>query len=265
MNSIDPSGSSTPRDPTQRFSDRVADYERYRPGYPPALTDHLREHGALSADAAVADVGSGTGISSALFLDAGCEVMAVEPNAEMRVAAERRLGDKARFHSIAARAEATTLPDASIDLIAAGTAFHWFDRDATRTEFARILRPREHVALFWNVRSLDSAFMRGYEELLRARCVEYAATNARERADDNAVRAFFGSNAIDKAQFANMQTLDFDALLGRLLSSSYAPREGQPSHRTMVDALRSLFDRHAENGRVAMLYDTCLYLGRLDR
>lgn len=264
MNSIDPSASSTPRDPTQRFSDRVADYERYRPGYPPALIDHLREHGALTADATVADVGSGTGISSALFLDAGCEVMAVEPNAEMRAAAERRLGDKARFHSIAARAEATTLSGASIDLVAAGTAFHWFDRDATRKEFARILRPRGHVALFWNVRSLDSAFMRGYEELLRARCVEYAATNARERADDDSVRAFFGPNAIDKAQFANAQTLDFDALLGRLLSSSYAPREGQPAHRSMVEALRSLFDRHAENGRVSMLYDTRLHLGRLD-
>ena len=262
MNSIDPSGSS--RDPTQRFSDRFADYERYRPGYPPALIDHLRENGALPRDAIVADVGSGTGISSALFLDAGCEVMAVEPNAEMRAAAERRLGDNARFHSIAARAEATTLPDASIDLVAAGTAFHWFDRDATRTEFARILRPHGHVALFWNVRSLDSAFMRGYEELLRARCVEYAATNARERADDNSVYAFFGPNPVDKTLFANAQTLDFDALLGRLLSSSYAPREGHPSHRSMVDALRSLFDRHAENGRVAMLYDTRLYLGRLD-
>jgi SAM-dependent methyltransferase len=261
---IDPSVSVVSQDPTQRFSDRVADYERYRPGYPSALIDHLREQGALPRDAVVADVGSGTGISAALFLDAGYEVMAAEPNAEMRAAAERRLGGAARFHSIAARAEATTLPHASIDLVAAGTAFHWFDRDATRLEFARILKPSGHVALFWNVRSLDSEFMRDYEALLRAHCIEYGATNARERADENAIRAFFGAGYISKTKFANAQALDFDGLLGRLLSSSYAPREGQPAYEPMVPALRGLFDRCAENGRVAMLYDTQLHLGRLD-
>jgi SAM-dependent methyltransferase len=249
-------------DPTRRFSDRAADYERYRPGYPPALIAFLRERRALRDGGSVADVGSGTGISSALFLDADCDVYAIEPNDAMRDVAERNLGADPRFHSVAARAEATTLDDASIDLVAAGTAFHWFDRDATRREFARILRGDGFVALFWNVRSLDSPFMRDYEKLLRVHCDGYANVNARERADDASLRAFFGRD-VAKATFANPQPLDFDALRGRLMSSSYSPREGDPRHEATIAALRALFDAHADNGRVAMLYDTDVHLGRL--
>jgi len=251
------------RDPTQRYSDRVAEYERYRPGYPPALVAYLRERGALPASARVADVGSGTGISTAVFLDAGAVVFAVEPNDAMRTAAVRRLGGRTGFHSIAGRAEATGLADASVDLVAAGTAFHWFARDATRTEFARIVKPDGHVALFWNVRSLVSPFMREYEAVLREHSAEYAATNAGQRADDAAIRAFFAPSAFDEATFANAQAVDFDALLGRVLSSSYAPRPGEPTYEPIAAALRASFARHAGNGRVAMLYDTHLYLGRL--
>src|SRR5262249_31055634 len=151
------------------------DYERFRPGYPPALIDWLREHDALPRGAVVADVGAGTGMSSAPFLDAGCTVFAVEPNAAMRAAAARRLGDRAGFNSVDGRAEATTLASASIDLAVAGTAFHWFDRDAARVELARIVKPGGRVALFWNVRSLASDFMRGYETALQAHSAEYAA------------------------------------------------------------------------------------------
>jgi SAM-dependent methyltransferase len=248
----------------ERFTDRVADYERYRPGYPVALVERLRENGALPAHAIVADIGSGTGISTALFLDAGCTVHAIEPNAAMRAAAEARLGDRAGFRSIDAVAEATTLGGASVDLVAAGTAFHWFDRERTRAEFARILQPRGRVALFWNTRNLDSPFMRDLEAVLRAHIPEYAASNARERASAPALREFFGAGWIDHTVIANPQRLDLDALLGRVSSSSYAPRASDPAREALFADLRALFDRHAESGRVAMLYDTHLHLGRLD-
>lgn len=251
-------------DSTDRFSDRVDDYERYRPGYPPALIDWLRAHGALPSSAIVADIGAGTGISSEPFLDAGCTVFAVEPNAPMRAAAERRLGGRPGFRSIDGRAEATTLASASIDLAVAGTAFHWFDRDATRVELARVAKPPRRVALFWNVRSLASDFMRGYEAALLAHSAEYAAKHARQRADEPTIAGFFGASGFEKAVFANAQSLDFGELVGRAQSSSYAPRPGDPAHAPLVATLRTLFDRWAENGHVAMLYDTHLYLGRLD-
>lgn len=251
-------------DPADRFSDRVDDYERFRPGYPPALTAWLRDHDALPPHAVVADIGAGTGLSSVPFLDAGCTVFAVEPNTAMRAAAEWLLGGRTGFHSVAGRAEETTLASASIDLAVAATAFHWFDREATRTELARIVKPRGHVALFWNVRNLDSAFMRGYEDILREHSAEYAAKDTRRRADEREVATFFSRSGYEKAVFPNAQPLDFAGLVGRAQSSSYAPRPGDPAHAPIVAALRDLFERNAENGRIAMLYDTHLYLGRLD-
>ena len=248
----------------ERFTERVADYERYRPGYPAALVARLRETRALRDHAIVADIGSGTGLSTAIFLDAGCTVFAIEPNAAMRAAAEARLGDREGFRSVDAPAEATTLAAASVDLVAAGTAFHWFDRERARAEFARILRADGHVALFWNTRNLDSAFMRDLEAVLRAHIPAYAASNARERASEPALRAFFGAGWIEHTVFPNPQRLDLEALLGRVASSSYSPRAGDPARETLFADLRALFDRHAESGRVAMLYDTHLHLGRLD-
>jgi SAM-dependent methyltransferase len=254
--------------PTERFSDRVEDYVRYRPGYPRALLDYLREHARLDASSVVADVGSGTGISTALFLDAGCEVFAVEPNAAMRAAAELRLRQNASFYSVDGRAEQTTLADASVDIVAAGTAFHWFEPSATRAEFARILRPRGHVTLFWNMRShapdFMPDFMHRYEALLDEFCADYSTANAARRSDAASIQAFFGSNPVDKASFANAQRLDFEGLLGRVLSSSYAPKPGNPAHAPMCAALRSLFDSQEVAGHVTLTYETRLYLGRMN-
>lgn len=249
-------------DPTERFGDRVADYARYRPGYPAAVTACLRERNWLWPGAVVADIGAGTGISSALFLDAGCCVQAVEPNAPMRAAAKRLLGHRVRFQAIDGCAEATTLAADSIDLIAAGTAFHWFDTAATRIEFARILRVRGHVVLFWNLRRHDG-FMHEYQAVLSAHCPGYGEVESGRRADETSIRAFFGAGFLETVAFANAQRLDFDGLLGRVLSSSYAPKPGAAAYAALHAALRGLFDRSAIDGRVTLDYDTRLYVGRM--
>lgn len=248
------------RDPIRRFSDRVADYVRYRPGYPEELLRTLEEKAGLGPDAVVADVGSGTGISSELLLRSGCTVYAVEPNPDMRRAAEEALGERPRFHSVDGTAEATTLADGGVDLVTAGQAFHWFDRQAARRELARILRPGGRVALFWNARRTDaSPFLRAYEELLRRFGTDYRQVD-HTRLGAAEFTAFF-SAAYESWSFPNRQVVDFDGLRGRLLSCSYAPAPGHPDHEPMLRDLRAIFERHEEDGQVRFEYDTELHLG----
>lgn len=251
-------------DSKERFSNRVADYIRYRPGYPPAIIDALRHHSGLAPESVVADIGSGTGILTKLLLDNGNLVFGVEPNAEMREAGEIFLANYPRFRSIAGSAEATTLPAASIDLILAGQAFHWFDRAAARREFLRVLRPNGWVALVGNRRISDARpFETEYELLLRTYGTDYAAVAAtypnRQR-----MAEFFGEGRFLESATPNQQLFDFDGLRGRLLSSSYSPPQGHPNHAPMLVELKRLFDAHQQDGHVRFDYETSMYYGRLE-
>jgi SAM-dependent methyltransferase len=249
-------------DSTQRFTDRVADYARYRPSYPPQVVDFMHQHG-VAAGAAVADIGAGTGISTRLFLEAGHPVTAVEPNAAMRDAADRWLGALSGYRSVSGTAEATSLKDASVALVIAAQAFHWFNAASAKREFARILQPGGLVGLFSNSRLLDdSPFLSGYEALLQRYGVDYRVV-AERYADDASMAAWFGTGQIASVRFPNAQQLDFDGVKGRLLSSSYAPKAGHPNHEPMLVALRALFDASQRDGAVVFEYETRVYLGRV--
>lgn len=249
-------------DPTARFSDRVEHYVKHRPGYPEALLVALRDEVGISVGSVVADIGSGTGISTAMLLRTGAEVYAIEPNAAMRQAADAQFAGEPRFHSVDARAEETTLPNGSVDVITAGQAFHWFDRDAARREFLRVLRPGGRVALFWNTRRDDgSAFLRAYEQLLLEFGTDYTKVDHRH-VDEDALQPFFGGVYATRV-FENEQVLDYAGLEGRLRSSSYVPAPGHPNHAPMLAALRRLFDAEQQDGRVRVAYDTELFYGTL--
>jgi SAM-dependent methyltransferase len=249
-------------DPTQRFSNRVDNYVRYRPHYPPEIVALLQERIGLRSDWTVADIGSGTGISAEAFIGNGNRVFAVEPNAEMRGAAERIFGSSPNFISVEATAEATTLPDESIDLAVAAQAFHWFDHDATRRELLRILRGEKLAVLMWNIRSVDSTpFLREYEQLLLDCGTDYAAVR-HENVSDATLSAFF-TRGFDTTGFPHEQAFDYAALEGRLLSSSYVPAAGESGHETMILRLEDLFSRHARNGRVVFEYEARVHYGRL--
>jgi len=248
---------------TARFSDRVDDYVRYRPDYPSALIEWLQREQGVDAGWRVADVGAGTGISSKMFLDAGYRVTAVEPNAPMRAAAERWLQAYENFDAVDGKADATGLPDASVDLVTVAQAFHWFDQETTRREFARILRPRGLAAIWWNSRRLiGTRFLEGYEALLQQFGTDYASV-AERYTDDERMRAWFGAGFRGSARFEHAQRLDFEALRGRLMSSSYAPQAGHPQHEPMLRALRELFDNCAEQGTVSFDYDTRIFAGHM--
>jgi SAM-dependent methyltransferase len=250
-------------DPTARFTDRVEDYVRTRPGYPPAVLDALRADVGLRPEHVVADVGSGTGLLSRLFVGNGNVVYGVEPNPAMAAVAEADLAPSGRFHRVDGRAEATGLPAASVDLVAAGQAFHWFKVPESRAEFRRILRPGGGVALVWNLRRLDSTpFLRAYEAFVRAWSNDYDEVSQRY-AEETALRAFFGEGGWREHRFDDVQYFDLESLRSRLLSSSYTPREGDPRRAAMLAALPELFAAHAAAGRVAFEHDTRLFVGRL--
>jgi SAM-dependent methyltransferase len=248
--------------PTERFSGLAEHYRRYRPDYPPAAIDVLATRCGLSADTVVADVGSGTGILSEQLLERGARVIGIEPNAAMREAAEAQRGAEPRFRSVAATAEATTLPAESVDLWVAAQAFHWFDAPRARAEALRVLRAGGYAALLWNERPPDAGpFLSEYEALLHRHAAEYTTIAAR-RADEASMREFLGG-AMQVARFPNQQRFDYAGLEGRLLSSSYAPTPGHPEHAPLLAGLRALFDRYSEGGKVVFPYETRLYYAQL--
>jgi SAM-dependent methyltransferase len=252
-------------DQTTRFSGRVDDYVKTRPSYPEGVLDVLREECGLGPRAVVCDLGSGTGLFTKLLLETSATVHAVEPNDEMRAAAERMLATAPGFRSVAGRAEATTLPDASVDLVTAAQAFHWFDVEAAKREMRRILRPATgaaNVALVWNDRELEAdAFHRDYEELLVRRCPKYRELQGKADSVDK-FDALLGAGRWTRRTVTNAQRLDREGLVGRLRSSSYSPRPGDPTHDETFAELGAIFDRHAEGGVVSMRYTTVVIVGR---
>ena len=248
---------------TTRFSNRVKDYANYRPHYPPEVLEFLSTGLRLTKDSVIADIGSGTGISSELFVENGNQVYGIEPNKEMRKAAERRFKFYKNFLSINATAEDTTLRDQSVDFIISGQAFHWFDLRNTKTEFKRILRPNGSVVLIWNDRkTAASDFLRRYEALLDSYGTDYSEVKS-IRVGRRGLDQFFGKTHHHRKVFKNFQVFDFDGLKGRLLSSSYVPDKGRPGYVPMIDDLKKLFASNETKGLVLFEYDTNLYYGRL--
>jgi SAM-dependent methyltransferase len=250
-------------DAKQRFSNRVADYIRYRPGYPIAVRDLLRAECGLRPGHVIADIGSGTGFLSEVFLKNGNRVFGVEPNEAMRQAGEEYLASYDGFISIDGSAEATTLGDSSVDFVTAGQAFHWFEPEAARKEFVRILRPNGWLVVVWNERLSDvSPCMRDYELLLQKYGRDYTQVTESYPTPDH-MRAFFAANPYEERDVPNVQEFDLEGFGGRLRSSSYIPTPEDPKFALMMEELNEVFRRHQQNGVVRMDYKTRIYYGRL--
>jgi len=245
-------------DTIARFSNRVANYVKYRPGYPPEVLELFKSEMGLTKDSVIADIGSGTGLSTKPFLENGNTVYGVEPNEAMREAAAEYLKEFPNFVSHDGTAEHTNLAGESVDFVTAAQAFHWFDPDASRNEFVRILRPGGYIALIWNERQLDTTeFLRDYEKLL----VKYATDYGRvrhENIDQEKLGDFF-QTGFERATYSNEQVFDLEGLRGRLLSSSYMPAETDPAFPELEKDLSGVFAKHAENGKIKIFYDTNIY------
>ncbi|MEO0475736.1 MAG: class I SAM-dependent methyltransferase [Planctomycetota bacterium] len=250
-------------DPTQRFSDRVDAYVRYRPGYPDQAVQWVLERAGLDQSGVIADVGSGTGIFTKPMLQHGHQVFAVEPNAPMRTYAEQTLSGFEGFVSVNGSAEATALDGDSVDLVTAAQAYHWFANEEARVEFVRILKPGGNVALLWNDRvTTGDPFHVEYESLLKEHATDYERVN-HQNLDDTDFDRFF-ADGYECVSFDNAQRLSLDGLIGRAESSSYMPGAGHLGHAAMIDALIELFDRFSKQDMVVIAYQTTVRIGRVD-
>lgn len=247
---------------TTRFSNRVEDYVKYRPSYPEEIIAFLQQSYGLTPGKLLVDIGAGTGISTELFLKAGYPVIAVEPNREMREKSIELLSSYEGFSSLDGKAEEMALADHSIDGIIAGQAFHWFDREKSRQEFRRILKPGGPVVLIWNERKTMSDFEKDYDALIIRHARDYVQVDHRNIQTED-IDAFFSPQPVQLTIFANQQVFDFEGLKGRLLSSSYMPARDEEGYEAMIADLRNLFDHYQDAGKITIHYDTKVYVGKL--
>jgi ubiquinone/menaquinone biosynthesis C-methylase UbiE len=248
--------------PTERFSDRVSNYIKYRPSYPQELVETLAQVCHLSSQSRIADVGSGTGIFSRLMLDKDCYVSGVEPNSNMREAAEQQFAGYHKFCSIDGQSERTGLDDSSIDLITAAQSFHWFEAGDTRPEFLRILKPGGYVALIWNQRKIEQPFQTEYDSMLRKLAPDYRSVNHMNISAED-IQNFFGPNKVAKYEFEYSQNFDQAGFLGRMQSSSYVPKTGTGAHTSLMRAAEDLFTRYQSDETISFEYNSLFYLASL--
>lgn len=243
-----------------RFSSRVDTYVRFRPSYPKKVIETLERECGLTHDSVIADIASGTGIFTKLLLENGNRVFGVEPNAEMRRAGEEFLAAYPNFTSVDGTAEATALEPGSVDFVTAAQAGHWFNRQRSRQEFARILKSGGWAVLVWNERKTDSTpFLRDYEDLL----LRYGTDYNEVRHEHTVVGEFFDPLPFQERIFDLQQVFDYAGVEGRLMSSSYAPGPEHSNHAPMLRDLREIFDRHQRGGKVSIDYATRMFYGRL--
>ncbi len=241
-------------DPQDRFSDRAADYAKYRPSYPALAIDSILEGLDNASQLVAADIGAGTGISSRLLAERGMHVLAIEPNAEMRQAALPH--PLVKFHN--GTAEHTNLDNASVDLVVCFQSFHWFDPTPTLVEFHRILQPTGRLAVVWNDRDRHDEFTQSYTYLMQIASKHHPAESRLVSVDSLLANPLFPNVCCHT--FAYRQELDLDGLIGRAMSVSYIPRSGLAQQQLVCD-LKELYTRSRDqNGKVYLIYCTSVYL-----
>ncbi len=243
--------------PLNRFSDRAEDYAKYRPSYPEEAIATILEGLGNPSQLVAADIGAGTGISSRLLAQQGVRVMAIEPNAAMREAASPH----PLVELCDGTAEATNLPDASVNLVTCFQSFHWFNPEPTLLEFHRILKPTGRLALVWNDRDRDDEVTQNYTHLVQIASNNHAAESRMTSVDPLLASPLFPD--VSYHTFTYRQELNLEGLIGRAMSVSYIPREGQ-AWEQLRTGLEELYNRSCnENGYIYLAYRTSIYLASL--
>jgi SAM-dependent methyltransferase len=250
--------------PTDRpYATRAEHYAKHRPRYPAELLQILTKECGLSPDWVIADVGSGTGLLTELFLENGNAAFGVEPDQAMREAGEHYLRAYSEFRSVAGTAEDTTLAENCTDIVTVGQTFHWFDLVQAKAEFRRILRPGGWVAVVWYQPAHDgSPFLRAQSEVMQ-RHVRPLTQPPRNRLDDATLSWFLGEERSDTRAVESFEMLGLDGVKGAALSSAYAPEPGGAASEAMMTELTELFEQHQRDGQVHIPITFRLCVGRI--
>ncbi len=245
----------------KRFCGKSDNYAKFRPSYPEQIISLLEKKAGFDSSKDIADIGSGTGILSKLFLNNGNLVFGVEPNEEMRISAEKQLQKFLNFISIDGTAEHTTLSNNSVDIITVGQAFHFFDILKAKKEFKRILRKDGYAVIVWNQRKNNSPLMKEMNKILKSLKKDYEEAE-KNIADKNLLDKFFGKDKYISQSFPNFQMLDLNGLKGRICSISYVPEEGE-KFKDIMNGVKNIYEMYNNGGMVKIEYSTKVYFGKL--
>ncbi len=248
---------------TIKFTGKADVYVQYRPGYPKEYISYLISHNNLTSEKTVADIGSGTGILTRQLLEKKLKVIAVEPNDDMRTAAEQALKNYPDFISMNGTAENTGIKDNSVDLITVAQAFHWFDKIKFKLECMRILKPDSTVALVWNSRDLSSELMAENAAICRKLCPSFKGFSGGMKETSEIYRQFFRDGKYESDTFQNDLEYDLDSFVGRNLSASYAPKNADPNYKEFVEAIAELFKKYSKDNRIILPNTTRSYMGKV--
>jgi ubiquinone/menaquinone biosynthesis C-methylase UbiE len=257
----DTSASPNVARPKEYFTGLAEVYTRYRPSYPSIAIDAVLA--GLPEPVEAVSVGCGTGICCRLLAERGARVIGIDPNEDMLKEAHRQT-EAAAFEVTyqCADAEDTALPSASYDLVLCAQSFHWFSPHAALEEFHRILRPGGRVALMWNIRNDTDGFTRRYNKVAHA-AQDYSQSHGRivrrNRTADPTISGHF--TGIERLTFRNPQILDEEALIGRVRSASYFPKDG-PLAEQYEREVRRAFADHQRNGVVTLMQTTQVSIAR---
>jgi ubiquinone/menaquinone biosynthesis C-methylase UbiE len=247
-------------DPTSIFSTKAEKYARYRWDYAPGAIRAVFDIAGLGSASRVADLGAGTGILTHHFAGKVAQVVAVEPNDEMRRQAELTLGGVANCQVSGARAEATGLADGAFDLVTVAQAIHWFQPEPARAEIQRILKPDGWLALLRNY-GTNAAVEEATSRLLTPDYgVVFPADH--ERPERKPIEFYFGKAGYQKLLFPFANQVNWEIFFGAQLSASFMPDEGHPSYPSLDRGMREVFERFSVGGVLEVHGETELIIGK---
>jgi SAM-dependent methyltransferase len=245
-------------EPGEVFTSKAEKYARFRWSYAPQAIQAIFDITALGAGDVVADIGAGTGILTRALAGKAGQVYAIEPNPQMRRLAAQALEGFPECVLVDGRAETTTLLDHSVDLITAAQAVHWFEPEAARLEFYRILKKGGWIAFCRN-NGTDEELGQALQAIFPPELDTGHLMIGKRRPKTY----YFCGDDYRKYHFPFSTRVSRDAFLGSLLSASSAPDDGSEFYSDFVSSALEVFERFSKDGLIELHAATELHIGQI--